>query len=74
MQRTLNMSSVLKMLPLVCGLLLLSSCTTTRTTGTTAAKDACLAWPFTPYSASGDTTETITGNRKNNAAREAFCG
>ena len=36
------------------------------------ADDVCRAWPVTPYS-SRDTPETQTGNRANNAARDAYC-
>lgn len=53
----------------------MAGCQTTPTTGTTGAlKDACLAWPYTPYSASEDSPETVLGNRRNNKAKDVYCG
>lgn len=52
--------------------LILSACG--RTTGTAVtAERVCAVWPVTTWSAR-DTTETIRGNKFNNARRAGFCG
>lgn len=52
-------------------LALLAACQTTKTTGT--GKEVCLIWTPATYSAKGDTSATIDGNRALNARRDAFC-
>jgi hypothetical protein len=53
--------------------ILLASCQT-PTTGTSGAKDACLAWPVISYSGSADSAPTKLEIRKANAARKEYCG
>lgn len=64
-KRILIVSSGLLTLGLVAG------CTTTHTTGTTP--DVCLIWKPVTYSASQDSSETITEVRDQNARRDAYC-
>lgn len=52
--------------------LILAACS--RTTGTAVTVDSvCAVWPTTTWSAR-DTSETIRGNKFNNARRSGFCG
>lgn len=52
--------------------LLVTSCQTPTTA--TGAADVCLIWRGIEYSASQDSTETITNVRENNARRDRYCG